>query len=89
MGELHKWYNDIIGNTGLNHIFRGEIKLGTAYGVHHIAAICSSNARIIPSTIKDLGNGFYEASVEVLDGNVWLQKAINQHSFRIIGTRSK
>ena len=68
-------FNHMIGNKGLEHIFRGEIKNGAAIGVHHISAIRSGTARIIPGSIVDLGNGFYKALVEVLDTNGnWILK---------------
>lgn len=42
--ELVKIYNDIIGKTGLKHIFHGEVKAGKASGVHHIRAIKDGTA---------------------------------------------
>jgi hypothetical protein len=75
LSNLLTYYSHMIGNTGLKHVFRGEIKAGAALGVHHIAAIRDGSARIIPGSIKKLGKGFYEASVEVLDANgSWILK---------------
>lgn len=75
LSTLLTHFNHMIGNKGLEHIFRGEIKNGAVIGVHHISAIRSGTARIIPGSIVDLGNGFYKALVEVLDTNGnWILK---------------
>ncbi len=75
--EILLQFNSFIGNKGLKHIFRGEINsVGNAVGVHHISAINAGTARIVPNSIEQITNGFYKASVEVLDnsGN-WITKA--------------
>ncbi len=74
--ELLIQFNSIIGNKGLKHLFRGEINSsGVASGVHHISAVRAGTARIVPSSIETIADGFYKASVEILDnsGN-WISK---------------
>ncbi len=74
LSVLKTKFTQIIGDRGLLHIFRGEIKNGIASGVHHISAIRFGAARIIPGSIKNLGKGFYKAKVEVLHGTEWILK---------------
>ncbi|HRI02057.1 MAG TPA: EndoU domain-containing protein, partial [Saprospiraceae bacterium] len=67
--EINK---DIIGDTGLKHIFHGEIKAGQAFGVHHISAVKDGTASIVSGSKVSLGpknSGVYNAKVKVKDEN--------------------
>lgn len=74
--NLYSEFNSVIGNKGLRHIFRGEINsIGLAQGVHHISAIRDGTARIVAGSIENLDEGFYKATVEVLnDSGDWVRK---------------
>ncbi len=65
--NLFEVYRDIIGKTGLKHIFHGEIKNGKAYGCHHIRAVKDGKAKLLSNKIEigPSGSGVYKAKVEV------------------------
>ncbi|GEM_PF-1646622 len=67
------------------HIFYGEISAsGSVGGVHHISAINSGSARIVPGTRTDdpNGSGLYEAKVEVKDDNgIYQPKLTNRGGY--------
>jgi hypothetical protein len=76
---LKDLYSDIIGQTGIDHIFKGAInKSGKATGVHHIRAIKSGTAKIVAGSKQDVGPpGFYKAKVQVKHGNTFVDKVDN------------
>ncbi|MFN8320501.1 MAG: EndoU domain-containing protein [Saprospiraceae bacterium] len=67
LDEILEAYKDIIGSTGVKHIFHGEIKNGKAYGCHHIRAVKDGKAKLLSNKIEisSPGLGIYKAKVEV------------------------